>query len=161
MRIWLCVTAISALLPAQVQQPQPRYYPADQEKNQIHAKLAELTAAAGKLEGNPLYPDVAIYQKAADFILAHPEEFVKASFVKDTLDVLDKGLTRQGARRRLVFLDEEQRTFGTRLPFDYRRQPAAIRFDHSEIVFRPTDPSGHLDARNQSGSERSRFYYST
>jgi pimeloyl-ACP methyl ester carboxylesterase len=143
MRIWLCVTAISALLPAQVQQPQPRYYPADQEKNQIHAKLAELTAAAGKLEGNPLYPDVAIYQKAGDFILAHPEEFVKASFVKDTLDVLDKGLTRAKelaagssswtkSKGRLVrayrsTIDGSLQPYGLIIPKSYSGQP--IRLD--------------------------------
>jgi chaperonin cofactor prefoldin len=94
MRIWLGFIATSALLTAQVQQPTPRYYPSNQEKQQIYARLAELTAAIDKLESNPLYPDVAIYQKAGDFILAHPEEFVKASFVKDTLDVLDKGIAR-------------------------------------------------------------------
>ena len=94
MRTWLCLIATSALLSAQLQQSSPRYYPTDQEKHQIYAKLAELTALTGKLESNPLYPDVAIYQKAGDFILAHPEEFVKAAFVKDTLDVLDKGIAR-------------------------------------------------------------------
>ena len=94
MKSWLCVVATSGLLVAQVQQPTPRYYPTDEEKQQIYAKLAELTAATIKLKGNPLYADVAIYQKAGDFILAHPEEFVKESFVKDTLDVLDHGIAR-------------------------------------------------------------------
>ncbi len=45
MRTWLCLIATSALLAAQVQQPSPRYYPTNQEKQQIYAKLAELTAA--------------------------------------------------------------------------------------------------------------------
>jgi hypothetical protein len=94
MRIRLCFFAANALLIAQVQQPSPRYYTTDQEKHQIYAKLAELTAATGKLQDNPLYPDVAIYQKAGDFILSHPEEFVKASFVKDTLGILDQGIAR-------------------------------------------------------------------
>ena len=94
MRARLCFIVGSAVLAAQVQQPQARYYPTDQEKHQIYAKLTELTAATVKLQGNLLYPDVAIYQKAGDFILAHPEEFVRASFVRDTLNVLDKGIAR-------------------------------------------------------------------
>lgn len=92
MRIWLC--AFGAALFAQVQQPSARYYPTDQERHQIYAKLAELSGAAGRLAGDPLYADVAIYLKAGEFIIAHPEEFVKQSYVKDTLDVLDRGLAR-------------------------------------------------------------------
>ncbi len=94
MRTWLWIVASSTLLIAQVQQPQPRYFPTDQEKHQIEAKSAELGSLLHKLEGNPLYSDVAVYHKAGEFILAHPEEFVKAAFVKDTLDVLDKGIAR-------------------------------------------------------------------
>jgi pimeloyl-ACP methyl ester carboxylesterase len=92
-RISLCALGASALL-AQVQSPMPRYYPSNQEKQQIYAKLAELTAGSVKLEGNPLYADVAIYQKAGDFIVSHPEEFIKASYVRDTLNVLDNGIAR-------------------------------------------------------------------
>jgi pimeloyl-ACP methyl ester carboxylesterase/chaperonin cofactor prefoldin len=93
MRIWISILTTAALL-AQVQQPQARYYPTEQEKRQIYAKLAELSAATGKLEKSPLYADVAIYQKAGEFIISHPEEFVKPSFIKDTVDVLDKGIAR-------------------------------------------------------------------
>lgn len=143
MRTWLCLIATSALLAAQVQQPQPRYYLTDEEKHQIEAKSAELGASLHKLEGNPLYPDVAVYQKAGEFILAHPEEFVKASFVKDTLDVLDKGLARAKelaagspawtkSKGRLVrayrsTIDGSVQPYGLIIPESYSGQP--IRLD--------------------------------
>jgi hypothetical protein len=142
MRTWLCLIATAALS-AQVQQPSPRYYPTDQEKHEIYARLAELTASTGKLVGNPLYPDIAIYQKAGDFILAHPEEFVKASFVKDTLDVLDKGIARAKelaagsaswtkSKGRLVrayrsTIDGSLQPYGLIIPESYAGQP--IRLD--------------------------------
>jgi pimeloyl-ACP methyl ester carboxylesterase len=47
-----------------------------------------------KLEQNALYADVAIYRKAGEFILRHPEEFANAGYVRDTLAVLDKGIAR-------------------------------------------------------------------
>ena len=31
---------------------------------------------------------IAVYLKAGEFIIAHPEEFFKPSYVKDTLDVV-------------------------------------------------------------------------
>jgi len=142
MRTWLCLIATAALT-AQVQQPSPRYYPTDQEKHEIYSRLADLTALTGKLEGNPLYPDIAIYQKAGDFILAHPEEFVKASFVKDTLDVLDKGIARAKelavgspswtkSKGRLVrayrsTVDGSLQPYGLIIPETYAGQP--IRLD--------------------------------
>src|SRR5207248_9452740 len=94
MRTLLSIFGACAVLSAQVQQPQPRYYPTDHEKHSIEAKLAELHALLHGLEGNALFPDVAVYQKAGEFILAHPEEFVKAAFVEDTLNVLEKGIAR-------------------------------------------------------------------
>jgi hypothetical protein len=90
--VWIVLAA--GVAAAQVQQPQPRYYPTDQEQIQIEARSAELGMLLQKLEGNPLYADVAVYRKAAEFILKHPEEFVSAKFVKDTLAVLDQGLSR-------------------------------------------------------------------
>jgi pimeloyl-ACP methyl ester carboxylesterase len=143
MRIWLIALAAGAFLAAQVQQPMARYYPANQEKQQIYAKLAELSAASGKLESSPLYADVAIYQKAGDFILSHPEEFVKPSYVKDTLAVLDKGIVRarelaagspSWTRRkgRLVrayrsAIDDSIQPYGLIVPDSYAGQP--IRLD--------------------------------
>src|SRR5258705_334622 len=43
---------------------------------------------------NLLYSDVAIYHKAGEFILRHPEEFANQGYVKDTLAVLDRGMAR-------------------------------------------------------------------
>ncbi|HEY1339018.1 MAG TPA: prolyl oligopeptidase family serine peptidase, partial [Bryobacteraceae bacterium] len=47
-----------------------------------------------KLESDPLYADAAVYHKAAGFILKHPEEFINARFVADTLAALDQGIAR-------------------------------------------------------------------
>ena len=142
MRIWLCILSAGALL-AQVQQPLPRYYPTNQEKEQIYRKLAELTAATNRLEGNPLYADVAIYQKAGDFIVSHPEEFIKPSYVKDTLAVLDEGMARAKElsagsaswpkrKGRLVrayrsTIDGSIQPYGLIIPASYSGQP--IRLD--------------------------------
>jgi len=142
MRNWIFSLAAMVCF-AQVQQPQSRYYPTESEKRQIYARLAELSAATGKLENNPLYPDVAIYQKAGDFILSHPEEFVKPSFVKDTLDVLDKGIararelsagspswtTRKGrlVRAYRSSVDGSLQPYGLTIPASYSGQP--IRLD--------------------------------
>ena len=143
MRSLFCIVASAAILGAQVQQPMARYYPTNQEKHEIYAKLAALTAATSALENNPLYPDVAIYQKAGEFILAHPEEFVKPSFVKDTLDVLDKGIARAKevaagssswtkSKGRLVrayrsTIDGSLQPYGLIIPDSYSGQP--IRLD--------------------------------
>src|SRR5947209_7347228 len=95
MRRLLCALVTAAALTAQTPTPQPQpYTPSAEEKRQIEAKSAELGALLNKLERNPLYADAAIYQKAGEFILRHPEEFATAAYVKDTLAVLDKGIAR-------------------------------------------------------------------
>src|ERR1051326_7519352 len=94
MRSLIWILGACAVLCGQVQQPQPRYYPTDDEKHRIETRLGELHTLLRGLESNPLYADVAIYHKAGQFILAHPEEFVQAAFVEDTLNVLDKGIAR-------------------------------------------------------------------
>jgi dienelactone hydrolase len=95
MRRILCLTALAAIAAAQQpkQAPGP-YILKPEETSQIEAKSAELKALLSKLEGNPLYADVAVYRKAGDFILRHPEEFANVGFVKDTLTVLDHGIAR-------------------------------------------------------------------
>src|SRR5688572_26544083 len=91
----VCVLASAAAVCAQQQkQAPPRYTPTEAEKAQIAAKTGELGGLLSKLEGNPLYADVAIYRKAGEFILKHPEEFATAAFVRDTLAVLDRGIAR-------------------------------------------------------------------
>jgi pimeloyl-ACP methyl ester carboxylesterase len=96
MRTLICVILSAAALTAQPQQAQqpPPYTPSATEKGQIQAKSAELGALLKKLERNGLYADVAVYQKAGQFILRHPEEFANAGYVKDTLGVLDRGIGR-------------------------------------------------------------------
>jgi pimeloyl-ACP methyl ester carboxylesterase len=83
----------AAALAAPQPQPQP-YTPTAEEKGRIEARSAELGAWLNKLEQNALYADVAIYRKAGEFILRHPEEFANAGYVKDTLAVLDQGIAR-------------------------------------------------------------------
>jgi pimeloyl-ACP methyl ester carboxylesterase len=92
MRTPICLFLSAAALAAQ-QQPAP-YVPTGEEKRQIEAKSAELGGMLKRLEGHALYADVAIYRKAGEFILRHPEEFANAGYVKDTLAVLDKGMAR-------------------------------------------------------------------
>jgi pimeloyl-ACP methyl ester carboxylesterase len=95
LRVLSYLTVFAAALAAQQQkQPPARYIATEADKQQISAKMAELGAQLPKLERNPLYADVAIYHKAADFILKHPEEFATAAFVRDTLAALDTGLAR-------------------------------------------------------------------
>jgi dienelactone hydrolase len=95
MRTPFCVMLFAATLAGQTQ-PAPKgpYVPTADETRQMEAKRAELGAMLHKLEGNPLYADVAIYHKAGDFILKHPEEFATAAYVKDTLAELDEGMAR-------------------------------------------------------------------
>src|ERR1041384_7883560 len=94
MRRLLCAAAFAAMVAA-AQQPKQApgpYVPKPEEVRQIESKSAELGALLSKLEGNALQPDVAVYRKAGEFILRHPEEFANAGFVKDTLNVLDRGI---------------------------------------------------------------------
>ena len=96
-----------------------------------------------KLEQHGLYADVAIYRKAAEFILRHPEEFANAGYVKDTLAVLDKGIARAKelaagspawtkSKGRLVRayvsnVDGSVQPYGLIIPESYSGQP--IRLD--------------------------------
>src|SRR5512146_2061242 len=92
MRTLVCLAVSLGALAAQ--QAPKTYTPTDAERRQVEAKAAELAGLLRKVESNPLYPDAAIYYKAADFLLKHPEEFVNARFVRDTLDELDAGIAR-------------------------------------------------------------------
>jgi pimeloyl-ACP methyl ester carboxylesterase len=142
MAILICVMLAAAALSAQAQQPQP-YTPTAEEKGQIEARSAELDALLNKLELNALYADVAIYRKAGEFILRHPEEFANPGYVKDTLAILDKGIARAKelaagspswtkSRGRLVrayasSVDGSVQPYGLIVPESYSGQP--IRLD--------------------------------
>ncbi len=142
MRTLICLMLSAAALAAQEQQPQP-YTPTAAEKGQIEAKSAELGALLDKLQQNALYADVAIYRKAGEFILRHPEEFANAGYVKDTLAALDKGIARAKelaagspswtkSKGRLVrayvsSVDGSVQPYGLIIPESYSGQP--IRLD--------------------------------
>src|SRR4051794_40633862 len=93
-RLILFLISAAALTAQQQKQAPGPYVPTAEEKGAIEKKLADLDAQAAKLRSNPLYADVAIYAKAGEFILRHPEEFANAGYVKDTLAALDKGMVR-------------------------------------------------------------------
>ncbi len=94
MRTLIGLFVFIATLVAQPQTRPPRYTPTDDDKSQVAAKVAELSQLLKGQERNPLYADVAIYRKAGEFILKFPEEFDTAAYVKDTLNVLDRGIAR-------------------------------------------------------------------
>ena len=141
MRISLSLVFFAAVLAAQ--QPPAPYVPTAEEKRQIEMKCAELGGMLQKLEGNALYADVAIYRKAAEFILRHPEEFANAGYVKDTLTALDKGIARAkelaagtpswtASKGRLLrayisSVDGSVQPYGLIIPESYTGQP--IRLD--------------------------------
>ena len=93
MRTLLYLVASVALAAAQQQRPES-YQPTEAELRQVQSKSAELDDALKKLERDPLYAEVAIYRKAAEFIVRHPEEFITREFVTNTLAILDKGIVR-------------------------------------------------------------------
>ncbi len=72
--------------------------PSAEEKQQIEAKMAELSsrvkALAAKKADPALLADVDIYRKAAEYILKFPDEFATKAFTANTLAVLDTGLSR-------------------------------------------------------------------
>jgi pimeloyl-ACP methyl ester carboxylesterase len=81
------------------QAPQQKVFPPSQEqKTEIHAKLAELSArmaALGSKKADPkLLADVQIYQKAANYILRFPEEFFGPQYAAETIAALDAGIMR-------------------------------------------------------------------
>ncbi|HTL03873.1 MAG TPA: prolyl oligopeptidase family serine peptidase [Vicinamibacterales bacterium] len=98
-RTWLLVLLTAATVMAQAPAPAPKLFPPTAEQRvQIDAKLADLTkridALAAKKTDPQLLADVAIYQKAAQFILRYPEEFSTASYTPETIAALDAGLAR-------------------------------------------------------------------
>jgi pimeloyl-ACP methyl ester carboxylesterase len=136
-----CVAAIFAAISAPQQAAAP-YVLTPEEKRQIEAKLGELSGLTQKLESNPLYADVAIYRKAGEFILRHPEEFANAGYVKDTVSALDKGIARAKelatgshswttAKGRLVrayvsTVDGSVQPYGLIIPESYNGEPVRL-----------------------------------
>jgi pimeloyl-ACP methyl ester carboxylesterase len=141
MRTLVCL--VLSLGAAAAQQTPKTYTPTDAERKQIEGKAAELATLLRKVETHPLYADAAIYQKAADFLLKHPEEILNVAFVRDTLSELDEGIARAKAlaegstpwtqsRGRVVrayrsAVDGSVQPYGLIIPESYAGQP--IRLD--------------------------------
>jgi len=80
------------------QTPERTFPPSVATRVVIETKLAELTRQIDALSVRKTDPalvaDVAIYQKAAQFILRYPEEFFTAAYVPETIRALDTGIAR-------------------------------------------------------------------
>src|SRR6266581_3532139 len=76
----------------------PAYQPTAEEKQQIQAKMDQLSGIIRELRSaradDALLADVEIYYEAAHWKMTYPEEFFRQQSVTDTLSVLDKGLER-------------------------------------------------------------------
>ena len=70
-----------------------RYQPTTAEVAAIGEKAAKLKAVLPP-PTSPLYADVAVYHKAAEWILRYPEEFFTKAYVPQANAVLDRGLAR-------------------------------------------------------------------
>jgi hypothetical protein len=96
-KIILLLVLAAAVVAAQ--EPLAKVFPpTPEQKAQIHAKLAELSAriaGLGEKKTDPrLLADVQIHKKAADYILRFPEEFFGPEYAAQTINALDKGIAR-------------------------------------------------------------------
>ena len=84
-----CLLLALAVAAAAAQAPPPAEPPNADEKRAIESRLTELTARIASLAARNTDPalvaDVAIYRKAAEYILRFPEEFATRAFVANTL----------------------------------------------------------------------------
>ncbi len=78
--------------------PEPAYKPAAADRQNIQAKMNELRANLKALSTSRVDPDlladVAVYHKAAEWILRYEEEFFSKAYVTNTLAALDTGIGR-------------------------------------------------------------------
>ena len=65
-----------------------------EELNKLREALKPLTAKVGALANNPLLPDVAIYEKAVQNLLNHPEEFYTKDYINHAYSAIKTGLER-------------------------------------------------------------------
>ena len=71
------------------------HQPADAEKQQIRARMAELEKLLEGVQGHPLVEDVEVYHKAAAWILRYErEEFYRPEYAANTLAALGRGMAR-------------------------------------------------------------------
>ncbi len=94
----LLLVFLTAALSAQRGGPPPVFPPTADQRQQIDAKLADLTgrlkALAAKKTDPALLADVDVYRKAVEYILRFPEEFFGKNYAAETITVLDAGLAR-------------------------------------------------------------------
>ena len=90
------------------QTPERTFPPSVATRAVIETKLAELTRQIDTLSVRKTDPalvaDVAIYQKAAQFILRYPEEFFTAAYVPETIRALIVHSAEWTAAMRAVYL---------------------------------------------------------
>ena len=65
-----------------------------EELTKLREALKPLTAKMGALSNNPLLPDVAIYEKAVQNLLKHPEEFYTKDYITHAYSAIKTGLER-------------------------------------------------------------------
>ena len=93
-----CSLALAAAVVV-AQEPAAKVFPpTPEQKTEIHAKLAELSARIAALGANKTDPqllaDLQIHKKAADYILRFPEEFFGPDYAAETIKALDLGIAR-------------------------------------------------------------------
>ena len=81
------------------QEPGAKVFPpTPEQKTEIHAKLAELSARiaalGAKKTDSQLLADLEIHKKAADYILRFPEEFFGPNYAAETIKALELGIAR-------------------------------------------------------------------
>ena len=81
------------------QEPGAKVFPpTPEQKTEIHAKLAELSARIAALRAkktdSQLLADLEIHKKAADYILRFPEEFFGPNYAAETIKALELGIAR-------------------------------------------------------------------
>jgi pimeloyl-ACP methyl ester carboxylesterase len=87
---------LAAALAAQTPE-QPPYILSEAEAAVVRKKMSRLEAILKLLPADPSsdqYAEAAIFHKAADWIMRHPEEFLTKAYYDNTLKALDTGLAR-------------------------------------------------------------------
>ncbi len=87
---------LAAVLAAQTPE-QPPFRPSEAEIAAVRAKMTQLEGLLKQLPAksdSDLNAEVAIFHKAAEWILRHPEEFLTKAYYDNTLKALDTGLAR-------------------------------------------------------------------
>ncbi|MBL8210685.1 MAG: hypothetical protein JNK87_08235, partial [Bryobacterales bacterium] len=92
----LAALALAAIVTAQNQNydAPPSYVPTPEELKPIRDALPPLQSKLTPVAKHARYADAAIYAKAIDWILRHPEEFYQKQYVPNALKVIETGNAR-------------------------------------------------------------------